>query len=168
MRLLNCKKYFESMVRYILCAVKYLLAFIVLYLGLLWLSQRVAGVDVPLLDAVMATLQTRKGQLLVVAVVVLAALYPKWGFITRRVECDMVEDREQILAAFSASGFALVAENDDKMVFQADSVLRRLSFLMEDEITVSQYGQWVEVKGIRRAAARVAYRLEMFVTNKRR
>ncbi|MBR2398348.1 MAG: hypothetical protein IKA96_00105, partial [Alistipes sp.] len=69
------------MVRYILCAVKYLLAFIVLYLGLLWLSQRVSGIDVALIDSVVATLQTRKGQLLVVAVVVLAAMYPKWGFL---------------------------------------------------------------------------------------
>ncbi|MBR7097604.1 MAG: hypothetical protein IKC78_07475, partial [Alistipes sp.] len=105
------------MVRYILCAVKYLLAFIVLYLGLLWLSQRVSGIDVALIDSVVATLQTRKGQLLVVAVVVLAAMYPKWGFITRRVECDMEEDREQILAAFRASGFELFSEQEDKLIF---------------------------------------------------
>ena len=156
------------MVRYILCAVKYLLAFIVLYLGLLWISQRVSGVDVPLFDSVMATLQTRKGQMLVVAVVVLAAMYPKWGFITRRVECDMIEDREQILAAFQASGFELVAENEDKMVFRADNIVRRLSFLLEDEIELSQYGQWVEIRGIRRAAARIVYRLDMYMTNKRR
>jgi hypothetical protein len=156
------------MVRYIVCAVKYLLAFIVLYLGLLWLSQRVSGVDVPLFDSVMFTLQTTKGKLLVAAVVVLAAMYPKWGFIVRRVECDMTEDREQILAAFHASGFELVAEDGDKMVFHADNVVRRLSFLLEDEICVTQYGQWCEIRGIRRAAARIAYRLDMYMTNKRR
>ena len=156
------------MVRYIVCAVKYLLAFIVLYLGLFWLSQRVSGVDVPLFDSVMFTLQTTKGKLLVAAVVVLAAMYPKWGFIVRRVECDMTEDREQILAAFQASGFELVAEDGDKMVFHADNVVRRLSFLLEDEICVTQYGQWCEIRGIRRAAARIAYRLDMYMTNKRR
>lgn len=156
------------MVRYIVCAVKYLLAFIVLYLGLLWLSQRVSGVDVSLFDSVMFTLQTTKGKLLVAAVVVLAAMYPKWGFIVRRVECDMTEDREQILAAFQASGFELVAEDGDKMVFHADNVVRRLSFLLEDEICVTQYGQWCEIRGIRRAAARIAYRLDMYMTNKRR
>lgn len=156
------------MVRYILCAVKYLLAFIVLYLGVLWLSQRVAGIDTPLLDAVSATLQTRKGQMLVVAVVVLAALYPKWGFIMRRVECDMTDDKEQIEAAFKASGFELVAQSEDSMTFRADSAVRRLSFLLEDEITLSQYGQWVEIRGIRRAVARIVYRLGMYMTNKRR
>ena len=156
------------MVRYILCAVKYLLAFIVLYLGLLWISQRVSGVDVPLLDSVMATLQTRKGQMLVVAVVVLAAMYPKWGFITRSVECDMTEDREQILAAFQASGFELVAENSGKMIFRANNIVRRLSFLLEDEIELTQCGQSVEIRGIRRAAARIVYRLDMYITNKRR
>jgi hypothetical protein len=106
--------------------------------------------------------------LLVAAVVVLAAMYPKWGFIVRRVECDMTEDREQILAAFHASGFELVAEDGDKMVFHADNVVRRLSFLLEDEICVTQYGQWCEIRGIRRAAARIAYRLDMYMTNKRR
>ena len=156
------------MVRYILCAVKYLLAFIVLYLGLLWISQRVSGVDVPLLDSVMAILQTRKGQMLVVAVVVLAAMYPKWGFITRSVECDMTEDREQILAAFQASGFELVAENSGKMIFRANNIVRRLSFLLEDEIELTQCGQSVEIRGIRRAAARIVYRLDMYITNKRR
>ena len=156
------------MVRYILCAVKYLLAFIVLYLGLLWLSQRVSGIDVALIDSVVATLQTRKGQLLVVAVVVLAAMYPKWGFITRRVECDMEEGREQILAAFRASGFELFSEQEDKLIFRADNVVRRLSFLLEDEIEVTQYGQWCEIRGIRRAVARIAYRLDMYMTNKRR
>ena len=80
----------------------------------------------------------------------------------------MTEDREQILAAFQASGFELVAEDGDKMVFHADNVVRRLSFLLEDEICVTQYGQWCEIRGIRRAAARIAYRLDMYMTNKRR
>ena len=156
------------MVRYILCAVKYLLAFIVLYLGLLWISQRVSGVDVPLFDAVSATLQTRKGQLLVLALLALSALYPKWGFIKRRVECNINEDREQIMAAFKASGYELVAESEDKMVFHADNIVRRLMFLLEDEVTLSQCGQWVEIKGIRRAAAHIVYRLDTYMTNKRR
>lgn len=156
------------MVRYIVCAVKYLLAFVVLYLGLLWLSQRVSGIDVPIFDSVMATLQTTKGQMLVVAIVVLAAFYPKWGFIVRRVECDMTEDREQILSAFKASGFEMVSEQEDMLIFRADNSVRRLAFLLEDEIVVTQYGQWIEIKGIRRAVARIVYRLEMFMTNKRR
>ncbi len=154
--------------RYILCAVKYLLAFIVLYLGLLWISQRVSGVDVPLFDAVSATLQTRRGQLLVLALVALSAMYPKWGFIKRSVECTIAEDREQIMAAFKASGYELVAECEGKMVFRADNLVRRLMFLLEDEVTLTQCGQSVEIQGIRRAAAHIVYRLDTYMTNKRR
>ena len=154
--------------KYILCAVKYLLAFIVLYLGLLWISQRVSGVDVALFDAVSATLQTRRGQLLVLALVALSAMYPKWGFIKRSVECTIAEDREQIMAAFKASGYELVAESEGKMVFRADNVVRRLMFLLEDEVTLTQCGQSVEIQGIRRAAAHIVYRLDTYMTNKRR
>ena len=80
----------------------------------------------------------------------------------------MDEDRERIVSAFEASGFRAVSQTDELMVFRADNIVRRLTLLGEDEIEVRQYGQWVEITGIRRAVARVAYRLEMYMDNKRR
>ena len=100
--------------------------------------------------------------------VALAAMYPKWGFIKRSVECTISEDREQIMAAFQASGYELVAESEGKMVFRADNIVRRLMFLLEDEVTLTQCGQSVEIQGIRRAAAHIVYRLDTYMTNKRR
>ena len=54
------------------------------------------------------------------------------------------------------------------MIFRAGNPLRRLLLLFEDEVRVEQYGQWVEITGIRRAVARAAYRLEWYMDNKRR
>ncbi len=57
--------------------------------------------------------------LLPAVIVVLAALYPKFGFITRRVEGDVEEHREQILNAFRSAGFELVGEEEGVMRFRA-------------------------------------------------
>ena len=149
---------------------KYFVAFVVLYLAVTWLSLYASGLDVSVRDSVLATMHTPRGMALAAAVVLLSAVYPRFGFVTRRVEASTEDDREQITSAFAASGFRLAAEEDGVMIFRADNIVRRLLLLFEDEVRVSQsqYGQWVEITGIRRAAARTAYRLEWYMDNKRR
>lgn len=141
-------------------AVKYFAAFCVIYLAVVWLSvSTMNGYEQSVWDYVWATLQTTRGQLLVVAVVVLSAFYPRFGFITRRVEWDMEDERDQIIATFALAGFSLREEDDGRMVFRADNMLDRLVMLFEDEITVVQYGQWIDITGIRRGVAKVVYRM---------
>lgn len=141
-------------------AVKYFAAFCVIYLAVVWLSvSTMNGYEQSVWDYVWATLQTTRGQLLVVAVVVLSAFYPRFGFITRRVEWDMEDERDQIIATFALAGFSLREEGDGRMVFRADNMLYRLVMLFEDEITVVQYGQWIDITGIRRGVAKVVYRM---------
>lgn len=154
--------------RYAVRAIKYFVAFVVLYLAVTWLSLRASGLDVSVRDSVLATMRTPRGIALAVAVALLSAAYPKFGFITRRVEASTEEDRERIVTAFETSGFGLAAEEDGAMIFRAGNLLRRLLLLFEDEVRVEQYGQWVEITGIRRAVARAAYRLEWYMDNKRR
>ena len=138
---------------------KYLLAFCVIYLAVVWLSLKTTrGMDVSVMDYVVATLQTTKGQLLMAAVVVLSALYPRFGFMTRRVECDMEEEKDVIIAAFARAGFSLKGESDGRMLFRATNVLDRIVMLFEDEIVVEQYAQWINITGIRRGVAKVMYR----------
>ncbi len=154
--------------KYIVRAVKYFCAFCVLYVAIVWLGMKSQGMGVSAFDSIMATMQTTRGLLLAGAVVLLSALYPVFGFMTRRVECDMTEDREQLLAAFSMAGFTLREESDGRMVFRGDNLMRRIFMLFEDEIVVEQYAQWVEIKGIRRGVANAAYRLYLYIENKRR
>lgn len=146
--------------KYLIRSAKYFAAFCVLYLAVVWLSLTTTkGMDVSVWDYIVATFQTTKGQLLGVAVVVLSALYPRFGFVTRRVECDMESDRDHIIATFALAGFSLKGESDGRMVFRATGPLDRIAMLFEDEITVEQYGQWVDLTGNRRGVAKVAYRL---------
>ena len=145
--------------RYLIRAVKYFAAFCVLYFAIVWLSvMTTKGMDVSAWDYIVANFQTTRGKLLGLAVVVLSAAYPRMGFMTRRVECDMEDERDYLLQVFAASGFTLKEESEGRMVFRADNILSRLFLLFEDEITVEQYGQWIDITGIRRGVARVLYR----------
>ena len=155
--------------KYVIRAIKYFVAFCVLYLGIVWLGLKSSnGMEHSVWESVMMTMQTTRGLMLAAAVVVLSALYPRFGFMSRRVECDMVEDREQLLNAFSLSGFALKEESDSRMVFRADNLARRIVMLFEDEIVVEQYAQWVEITGIRRGVANAAYRLYLYMDAKQK
>ena len=145
--------------RYFIRALKYFAAFCVLYFAIVWLSvMTTKGMDISAWDYIVANFQTTRGQLLGLAVVVLSAVYPRMGFMTRRVECDMEAERDYILRVFAAAGFTLKVESDGRMVFRADNILSRLFMLFEDEIVVEQYGQWIDISGIRRGVAKVLYR----------
>ena len=96
-------------------------------------------------------------------IVLLAAFYPKFGFVQRKVEGDVGENREQIVNAFKSAGFSLRTDEDGVMTFRADGLLRKLTLLGEDEIKVSQYGQWILLDGIRRGVARAGYKLDSYI-----
>ena len=154
--------------KYLVCAIKYFIAFCVLFVAITWLSMQLQPMEgYGTLDLVKATLQSERGVWLIVAAVALAALYPRIGFLSRRMEGFLEEDREEVTKAFELTGYALVEEQDGVMKFRATNILKRLTLLFEDEITVIQYGQWIEIRGIRRMAARVIYRLDMLLQQKR-
>lgn len=144
--------------KYLIRSAKYFAAFCVLYLGIVWLSVMTSkGMDVSVWDYVAATFATTRGKMLGLAVVVLSALYPRMGFMTRRVECDMEEEKDVIIAAFARAGFSLKGESDGRMLFRATNVLDRIVMLFEDEIVAEQYAQWINITGIRRGVAKVVF-----------
>lgn len=155
------------MKKYFVRSLKYFCALCVLCV-LIMLLNRLAGTSIlTLKETFYVMFHTPKGMLLPVVIVVLAAVYPRIGFVTRRVEGDTEKDRQQIINAFRTAGFALRSEKEGVMIFRADSPLRKLTLLWEDEIRVSQFGQWIEIDGIRRGVARVQYQLENYLRNKR-
>jgi hypothetical protein len=141
-------------------SVKYLIAFAVLYLGVVWISVTTTkGFETSMWDYILATFATTKGKLLLAAVVALAAAYPRFGFMSRRVARDMQQERDYIVQVFAAAGFSLKQESEGCMVFGANNILDRVIMLFEDEICVKQQDQEIEISGIRRGVARVLYRM---------
>ena len=149
--------------KYFIRSLKYFVALCVICVAILALMLATGTSALTLDQTVYVMFHTSRYATLFAAIVVLAALYPKFGFVMRKVEGDVEENREQIVNAFRSSGFSLRSEEDGVMVFRADTLLQKLMLLGEDEIRVSQYGQWIVLDGIRRGVARVQYRLDSYI-----
>ncbi len=109
-----------------------------------------------------------RGKMLVVAIIVLAALYPRFGFMTSRIEeCSYERDGARIDNAMRHYGFKLIEERGDIKIYGADTILRRLTLMFEDRIEVRSIEGGIEIKGLRRSVARVAYQLQTYLHNSR-
>ena len=113
--------------KYFVRSLKYFCALCVLCIVLMGLMLMTGTSALSLDDTLYAIFHTDRYLMLFTAIVVLAALYPRFGF------------------------------------FRADTLLQKLMLLGEDEIRVSQYGQWIVLDGIRRGVARVQYRLDSYI-----
>ena len=154
--------------RYIIRSVKNLLFITILYVGLVWLMSVTAytqSVDVWML--LEAQLRSEQGVWLVVAMLALAIFYPRFGFMTRTIEGLNIEDRVRIDNAMRAYDFEYVATEGDVLIYRSRGVVKRLTYLYEDRVEVRAVDGGVEVKGIRRAVARIAFQLSAYVENSR-
>ncbi len=151
--------------KYTIRAVKYFLMIVLIFV-VITLFMNFSG-ELSLEERV-ALFMADNGALKLAFLVVLAAVYPAFGFIKRDVAGDIVENRGQIIVAMESSGFTLKDERDGVMTFRANTIFRRVAFLFEDSIEVSQSGDMIHIEGIRRGAVYAVYLLESFIANSKR
>ncbi len=164
MQLKKCK-----MMRYLIRAIKYLLLLSALYVALVW-AMYLLGAE-PQIDPwlqIEAHLRADIGKKMVVVFVILAALYPRFGFMRKRIEGYRPErDKERLQNAMALFGYKLAESHDGVDVYRAEGVVKRLTLLWEDRIEVRVEDGALELKGIRRMVARIAYQLETYIRNSR-
>lgn len=164
MQLKKCK-----MMRYLIRAIKYLLLLSALYVALVW-AMYLIGAE-PQIDPwlqIEAHLRADIGKKMVVVFVILAALYPRFGFMRKRIEGYRPErDKERLQNAMAVFGYKLAESHDGVDVYRAEGVVKRLTLLWEDRIEVRVEDGALELKGIRRMVARIAYQLETYIRNSR-
>lgn len=164
MQLKKCK-----MMRYLIRAIKYLLLLSALYVALVW-AMYLLGAE-PQIDPwlqIEAHLRADIGKKMVAVFVILAALYPRFGFMRKRIEGYTPErDKERLQNAMALFGYKLAESHDGVDVYRAEGVVKRLTLLWEDRIEVRTEDGALEMKGIRRMVARIAYQLETYIRNSR-
>lgn len=164
MQLKKCK-----MMRYLIRAIKYLLLLSALYVALVW-AMYLLGAE-PQIDPwlqIEAHLRADIGKKMVVMFVILAALYPRFGFMRKRIEGYRPErDKERLQNAMAVFGYKLAESHDGVDVYRAEGVVKRLTLLWEDRIEVRIEDGALEMRGIRRMVARIAYQLETYIRNSR-
>lgn len=158
----------KSMKKHLIRSVKYFVALCVLYLVVMALMFVTNTSLLTPAETFRALVHSTRGQVMIAAMLLLSALYPRFGFISRQVVGHLMSDREQVVNAFAAEGFRPVRESEYEIVFRGDTLPRRLSLLFEDEIRVTQNGEWIVIEGIRRGVARVYFRLENHLNRKER
>lgn len=157
------------MKKYLIRSVKYLIAFCVLYVGMLWVMHQFNNPFNLTFEErwLMMFLNGWQGWSMVVGTILLATTYPYFGYTKRSIAGNIVTDREQLNRAADFTGLELVSDNGNELVYHAKGV-RRLVMLFEDEVKVRQNGDEIEIEGLRRVAVRMAFDTERYITNKRR
>lgn len=154
--------------KYVVRSLKYLVLLCVLYIGLTYLMSLVEPSAATIWQQLLTHLNTRNGLYMVIVFILLAAFYPKFGFMRSRIEeCDIVEDRVRIDNAMRLFGFRVVEEGDTKLTYRAEGIVHRLSLMFEDHIEVNKVDGGVELRGLRRSVARVALQLQSYIKNRR-
>ncbi|MFI3324089.1 MAG: hypothetical protein SNI45_01460 [Rikenellaceae bacterium] len=152
--------------RYFIRAVKYLLMLLVVLLAI---THFVNNGEIHLtLGEKIALMMANGGTTRLIFFVLLAALYPLFGYVKREVEGDVEQHEGQITVAMESAGFSLKEKRDGKLYFRANTILRRVAFLFEDVIVVEQRGEKIYIEGIRRGVVYAAFRLEGFIANSKR
>lgn len=153
--------------KYLLRVLRYLLR-MVLLLGLIFalmLLTKTSEVGAAELWAQM--MNTQKGAILIIALVGVALMYPKFGYVERAVMLDMVDNRDTILEVMRKMGYTIVSEKENKMVFQSSGLLKKIMLMGDDKITMNSYTKGVVVlDGVRKDVVVAEFRMNSFVESK--
>ena len=155
--------------RYFVRSLKYFIFLCVLDVVLVWfMTLSHSAVEVDFLTLLREQLTSDSGPWLIVAFVGLAAFYPRFGFMRSRIEgCDIAADELRIMNAMQVYGFKLVERRGAELVYRKAGLLSRLMLMFEDEIVVRSIAGGVELVGLRRTVARVAYQLQCYMDSRR-
>jgi hypothetical protein len=150
--------------KYILRAVKYLVKLVVL-LAIILALMLYSKTSTLSVDNFIADFFARaQTWILLVAVVVWSAVYPRVEYVKRTVEGNLHADKIGIINALRAGGMRLAEESEERMVFVGEAPLRRLLWLGEDRITLTQLpGRMIEIDGARRFAGEAQQRIPGYV-----
>lgn len=91
-----------------------------------------------------------------------AAVYPKVGFINRSVNVDRSwgEIREEVIDYMAGHRYRLESESDETVTFRFAGAAGRLSKMYEDRLTLSKTAEGWSLEGLRKDVFRLSTGLE--------
>ncbi len=149
--------------KYLVRSLRYFLLLAVIFVAMLYFKSVGTEPKLSMSEIFALMMQTQRGVMLLIAIVALSATYPVFGYVRRELKGSTTENRAQIITAFATQGYSLRSEKDGVLVFGADTILRRATLLFDDKIEVREVDGMLELQGVRRVTAYVAYRLEGYL-----
>lgn len=94
--------------------------------------------------------------------VAIAAVYPKVGFITRRICTDRSwsETRNEVIGFMKERQYDLESEEDGTVTFRQRGTADRLRRMYEDRVTIIVKDDGLEMEGLRKDVFRLSANLE--------
>lgn len=150
--------------KYILRAAKYLVKLVIL-LALIMLLMLWSDTSTLSFDNFFADFIGRPQTWLLLAVVVVwSAIYPKVEYVERSAEGNLAEDKIAIINALRAGGMTLASEENGRMVFHGEAPFRRLWWLWEDSVTLTQQAEGtIGIEGPRRFVTEAQQRIPGYI-----
>lgn len=152
------------MEKYLIRSAKYLLWLIVLFAVILLLMQLTGTARAGAQESLEALFGSSRGATMLAMLVVLALLYPRFGFTSRTLPITLPNHAEAIMKTFTLSGFICVSQSPTEWVFQAATPLKKALLLWEDTIVVSATAQGITLTGIRKEVVKIEFRLRSMLS----
>lgn len=98
--------------------------------------------------------------------ILVAAVYPKFGFINRRLYVDGDWDtlKNTALTYMAERRYILVSENGDEVTFRCKDIASRISKMYEDTVVLKKTEDGYFLEGLRKDVIRLAAGLEHRLT----
>ncbi|MBR6831543.1 MAG: hypothetical protein IKM58_05630 [Tidjanibacter sp.] len=152
---------------YIVHALKYLTKLIVLLLIIYALMFATGMARISADQFLHELFHENNGVMLILSLVVLAFIYPKFGFVKRTVEAGINTDHELIMRAFSMAGYVMTQQSEGRRVYRASSPMKRVMNVFDDKIVLTYDDeQHITLDGIRKEVVQMEFRLKSYVNNK--
>ena len=154
---------------YFIRALKYFVFLLVMLVVMVWIMTLLdKNITMSVWEYIGYKFRGEGGMIMLLALVVLSALYPLFGYMRKRVpSCNLKEDEVRIHNAMLVYGFKYVGERDGVQVYRTMGILRRVMLRFEDTIELRQVGDSVEFYGLRSQVARVTFQLQGYLNSKR-
>lgn len=147
------------MKQYLIRSAKYLVWLLLLFMVVFLLMILTGGSQVGPAESLELLFGSSRGTIMMCAIVFLALLYPRYGFVRREITADLYENREALLTAFARSGYRLEIETESVWIFRAAAGWKRALLLWEDTIRVAPTPAGFTLEGLRKEAVKVEFRL---------
>lgn len=97
---------------------------------------------------------------------IVAAVYPKLGFITRDMEMDkeLADIRDEVVKYMESRGYVLESESADSLSFRYRRLAGRLTRMNEDRLIMTKSGSSWTMEGLRKDVMKVATGLSYHIS----
>ena len=146
--------------KYLIRAVKYFFYFAILFSLITTALVLIGAVE----GDINAIFEEGYGSLWKIAIffVIVAAVYPKVGFITTEAETkgSMSDISDEIIEFMKDRQYSLESRNEEMLTFRYNSPAGRLTRMNEDRVTMTPAAQGIRLEGLRKDVIRLATGLE--------